>query len=69
VSPEHCTKGLAVDGHPLILTVIPPHIWNEQVAKFARAEFVDLAENAPHVIVVGKDVGREVDPETVGRLV
>jgi hypothetical protein len=69
MSPEHCTKGLAVDGQPFTVAVTPPHIWNKHVAKFARAELVELTENAPHVIVFGVTVGFEVDPRTVGRLV
>jgi len=69
MSSEHCTKGLSADGHPFTVAVTPPHIWNKHVAKFARAELVELTENAPHVIVFGVTVGIEVDPRTVGCLV
>jgi hypothetical protein len=69
MSLEHCTRGLSADGHPFTVAVTPPHIWNKHVAKFARAELVELTENAPHVIVFGVTVGIEVDPRTVGCLV
>ena len=57
VSPKQDTSGFAVEGQPFTLAVIPPHIENEQVAKFTTSIFVALTENGAHMKEVGVTVG------------
>jgi len=60
-SPVHVIAGVLGLGHPLIPTVKPPHIVNEQTAKLRIAEFVPEAENRGHM-----NAARLFDWEEVG---